>query len=130
MRADQERRTGPTSGRSVVLRVILAAASALLVILFSCSAALGATGSVSGKVTAAATHQPLAGIEVCAMSTALVALSESEEEEEAGPEPGSEQFGCTKTGAGGEYTLSGLGAGTFAVGYGNPPEGSLNYVTQ
>jgi len=94
------------------------------------ASALASTGSIAGEVKAAATQAPLEGIEVCAIATA--ALSEELEGglEEEGPELGSEQLGCTKTGPHGAYMISGLAPGTFDVVFANPAAGSLNYVTQ
>lgn len=64
------------------------------------SAATAATGSISGTVTDAATHEPIAGIEVCA--TLL--------EEEGGST-------CATTGLSGTYLISGLVEGQYKVGY-------------
>jgi hypothetical protein len=99
------------------------------VLAFSAAPALAATGSISGKVTAASSHEPIAGIEVCAVTTAIL-NPELEKQIEEGLELGSEQYGCTTTGATGEYTVSGLGAGGFFVGFANPFLGTLNYVAQ
>ena len=110
-------------------RLVALTGAAVVALGFTSAAApaLGATGSVSGTVTATASHAPIAGIEVCAITTASL---EEEEEEGEGAELGSEQLGCVKTGAGGEYTVSGLAGGTFLVVWGNPSGGSLNYITQ
>ena len=115
--------------RALGLRYAAAVVLALALLVLSAQTALAATGSIAGQVTAAATHQPIEGIEVCAVTSAFGSEDEASESEE-GPELGSEQYGCTKTAAGGEYTISGLGAGTFVVAFGNPLKGSLNYVTQ
>lgn len=98
----------------------------LLVLLHDPASASAATGSISGTVTSAETHAPIEGIEVCAISTQFL---ESEYSPEA-PEPGSEQLSCTTTAAVGTYTISGLGAGEFVVGFANPLGGSLDYATQ
>jgi hypothetical protein len=84
------------------------------------SGALAANGAISGTVSEASTHKALAGIEVCAFAT--VAQGAGEEE--------GEQSGCAKTGAAGEYTISELSASSYAVVFGNPFAGTLNYVTQ
>lgn len=77
-----------------------------------------AAGAISGTVTeAAAPHAPIAGIQVCAF-----ARSEGPEEPEQSP--------CATTGAGGEYTISGLPSGQYAVGFGSPLASHLNYITQ
>lgn len=115
----------PRARRRVSLLGCIAAACLALCLSGSASA-LAATGAVSGTVTAAETHAPLAGIEVCAIS---VAWLESETNSEA-PEPGSEQLGCVKTAANGEYLVTGLGAGTFLVAFGDPAFGSLDFITQ
>jgi Carboxypeptidase regulatory-like domain len=58
---------------------------------------------ISGVVTAAATGQPVAGVEVCAFST-------------------TETGGCAKTNAAGSYTIIGLPGGQFEVEF--FPEGT------
>jgi hypothetical protein len=75
-----------------------------------------ADGSITGKVTAAASKAAIEGIEVCAYP----------EFEEIG-----ELFGaCTTTNAVGEYTVSGLASGEYVVGFFVPLQSTLNYVTQ
>jgi hypothetical protein len=118
-----------TGGR---LRALPAAGVLVLAVVWlglAAAPAAAATGSISGKVTAAETHAPLAGIEVCAV-TAKIFTTEFEKEIEEGVEPGSEQLACTLTQAGGEYTISGLAAESFLVGFSNPFLGSLDYITQ
>ena len=64
------------------------------------NAELHAGGQISGRVVDAATKAPLAEIYVCA------------EDEVAGK---IEYGGCASTGAGGEYTISGLQSGSYRV---------------
>jgi hypothetical protein len=79
-------------------------------------------GSISGRVTDAVTHEPLAGIEVCAFTTAnLETLSEAEFEH---------AFGCVRTPASGEYTVSELRPESYVVGFSVPIDSSLNYIFQ
>ncbi len=68
-------------------------------------------GKISGTVTDASTHSALEGIFVCAIAS-------------------SREFGdCVMTGAGGEYTISGLAGGNYKVAFG--PGGSTpGYVVQ
>ncbi len=115
----------PGARRRVTLLGCIAAAWLALALGGSASA-LAATGAISGTVTAAETRAPLGGIEVCAIS---ITWLESETTAEA-PEPGSEQLGCVETAADGEYVVTGLGAGTFLVAFGDPPFGSLDFLTQ
>lgn len=67
-------------------------------------------GDIRGTVTSAATSKPIKGIEVCA-------FSEFEEE-------------CALTGATGEYELSSLPDGSYAVEFASPMLGGLDYATQ
>lgn len=69
-------------------------------------------GRIAGRVTNASTTGPIAGIEVCAYSTS------------------GEGFGCALTDAHGEYAVSALGNGDYAVEFSAPPESGLDYVTQ
>lgn len=77
------------------------------------ASALGATGSISGLVTDAETHEPVEGVEVCAYPLSL----ESEEEFFG--------FACEDTDASGEYTLPELPAGEYEVEFWGVPEGYL-----
>jgi hypothetical protein len=73
------------------------------------------SGAISGKVTSAATKGAIAGIEVCAAESLFEA----------------ELFGhCAQTGSGGEYTISGLPAGRYGVGFFGPEGSGLNYIPQ
>jgi PKD domain/Carboxypeptidase regulatory-like domain len=73
------------------------------------------TGTIAGKVTSASSHAGIAGIEVCAAEDIFEA----------------ELFGhCTKTGAGGEYSIAELPAGSYGVGFFAPEGSGLDYVTQ
>jgi hypothetical protein len=85
------------------------------------SPAFAEVTGISGKVSNSITHAPIEGIEACALSTA----EEGPLEEEA---PGS--FGCATSDSAGEYTISGLSAGPFAVAFGPPFLSKLNYVSQ
>lgn len=62
-------------------------------------AALVPGASISGHVTSAAGGAPVAGVSVCAGVV------------------GGEGSGCATTGAGGEYTVGGLGAGSYRVSF-------------
>ncbi len=67
-------------------------------------------GQISGRVTDAATHAPLAAVEVCAGAS-------------------SNEFGsCASTNANGEYTISSLGSGSYQVSF--FPEGETNDLSQ
>jgi len=91
------------------LAVLLAIVGASLLMPAGGSAAT--TGSISGKVTSAAGHAAIEGIEVCALSA------------------GSHNTqGCELTGADGSYTISGLAAGSYNVEF--FAFGDLNYLTQ
>ena len=68
-------------------------------------------------------HAPVQGIEVCAITTNFELLGEEESEYE-------HVFGCTKTGAGGEYEVAGLRPGGYFVEFFPPPLGKLNYIAQ
>jgi Carboxypeptidase regulatory-like domain len=68
------------------------------------------TAQIKGKVTSAATTEPLEGIEVCASDEAV--------------------FECRETGATGEYDISGLPAGSYVVSFAVPFERHLNYLYQ
>jgi hypothetical protein len=100
---------------------LLALAIALACGCLAPSALAAPNGGISGKVTDATTHNPIEGIEVCAYS---LASGSSEEEEVEG------SFGCAKTGAGGEYSISGLISGNFGVVFQAPFTSTLNYVGQ
>ena len=72
-------------------------------------------GRILGKVTAAATKGAIVGIEVCAAESLFEA----------------ELFGhCTQTNSGGEYTISGLPAGRYGIGFFGPEGSGLNYIPQ
>lgn len=109
-------------------RLLLVLAVLVLLGCLAPSALAAPTGSISGKVTNATTKEPIEGLEVCA----FLISNESQEEEVEG------SFGCVKTDSHGEYTISSLAAGNFAVVFGGPYAAllessatkSLNYVMQ
>jgi Carboxypeptidase regulatory-like domain len=82
-----------------------------------------ALGGVEGNVTDSSTHDAVAGIEVCAIVTDFELLSEEESELE-------HAVGCTETGAGGEYEISGLRAGSYYVAFLSPPNTKLDYIAE
>lgn len=121
-------RYGSGRGRSLFPLRTLAALSVIAVLGAIAPSALAApNGAISGTVTNAVTHEAIEGIEVCGFS-----MSESQEEEPEG------SYGCAKTGSHGEYTISGLAAGNFAVLFGwsifSAPESSptnpFNFVLE
>ena len=99
-------------GRRTAALALLLAAIAL-----APPAAALAAGSISGAVTDASSHQPIAGVRVCAFQPA------PEEEEEAEVEL------CTHSGVGGSYQLGPLAPGEYGVDFLAGGEG-LNYVYQ
>lgn len=76
-------------------------------------AAMQLGGIVTGRVTAAATQDPIEGLRVCGWSI-------SEESAER----------CSETNANGEYTLTHLPAGATAVEFGEPYSSNLGYVSE
>jgi hypothetical protein len=72
-----------------------------------------ATGTLSGTVISSVSKTSLAGVEVCAFEAGSPSLGETEEEEPS--------FECTRTGSGGEYTLTNLPAGEYLVEFFAPP---------
>jgi hypothetical protein len=82
-----------------------------------------ALGGVEGKVTDSSTHDAVAGIEVCAIVTDFELLSEEESELE-------HAVGCTETGTGGEYEISGLRAGSYYVAFLSPSDSKLDYIAE
>lgn len=94
----------------------------LLVVLVLVPSAYAETyGGIEGKVTDASSHDPIQGIEVCAIASDYELLGEQESEFEHAE-------GCEKTGAGGEYKISGLSPGSYYVGFFALPETKLDYV--
>lgn len=85
------------------MRKMLLFGSCLVALLVAPGSAMAATGSISGTVVDANTSGPVAGIQVCAW------------EFEHQFSPG----GCEFTDAAGEYTISGLEPGAYAVEF-NP----------
>jgi hypothetical protein len=111
------RRPRPLSALWLVLIVVLGLA------LVPNAHAAEALGGVEGTVTDSSTHDAVAGIEVCAIVSDFELLSEEESELE-------HAVGCTETGTGGEYEISGLRAGSYYVAFLSPPESKLDYVPE
>jgi hypothetical protein len=76
-------------------------------------AAMQLGGIITGRVTAAATQDPIAGLRVCGW---LISDESAER--------------CPETNANGEYTLTHLRAGATAVEFGTPFSSNLGYVTE
>lgn len=96
-------------GGALGLAVALCAVAAL----FSAGPAAAATGDIHGRVT---DHlgEPIAGITVCAEGLTMLVGSECD----------------WSTDAEGEYTIGGLQAASYRVGFHNEGDSSLNYVPQ
>jgi hypothetical protein len=92
---------------------LLAAAFAAVLALTAVPSALAATGQITGKVTDAATHNPVEGIEVCADLKGFEG-----------------EGACKVTSATGEYTLAELASGEYIVEFSVPFKSPLDYVTQ
>jgi hypothetical protein len=75
-------------------------------------ASLDHGGRVTGRVISAATGTPIDGIVACALGM------------------NTESVGCAATNRNGEYAMSGLATGSYAVGFAAPPESGLNYLKQ
>jgi hypothetical protein len=97
-------------GRSIAALALVLAAFAL-----TAPAAAFAAGSISGTVTAATTHSPIAGIRVCAF------------ELEGGEVPEEEVESCVHSEASGSYTIASLTDGEYGVDFDAGSEG-LNYL--
>jgi Carboxypeptidase regulatory-like domain len=80
-----------------------------------------ALGGIAGTVTEFGSHAPLAGIEVCAVTTNFELLGEEESEYE-------HAFGCVKTGTAGEYEVASLRPGSYYVEFFPVPLSKLNYI--
>lgn len=80
------------------------------------------TGAISGTVTSASTHTPIAGINVCAVSTVLEVTGEEGEE-------APQDRGCATTDASGAYTISGLSASEYYVEF-RATSQTPSYVSQ
>jgi hypothetical protein len=76
-------------------------------------AALAMGGQITGKVTSASTKGAVAGIQICADTTS-----------------GEFYEQCAKTDSGGEYTVSGLPTGSYAIDFFAPEGSGLNFVAQ
>jgi hypothetical protein len=87
---------------------------------FSASALATSSGAITGEVKDSSTHKPIEGLDVCAYSM----TAEGPEEEVAGT------HGCAKTSAGGNYTISELNPGSYAVIFGLSLTNTVNYVGQ
>lgn len=103
-------RHGGLERRTVALALVLAALA------LTAPAAASAAGSISGNVTDANSHEPIAGVRVCAFQPVP-------EEEEAEVEL------CTHSEASGSYQLGPLASGEYGVDFLPGAEG-LNYVYQ
>jgi hypothetical protein len=77
------------------------------------NAAMQLGGIITGRVTAAATQDPIEGLRVCGWSIS----------DESGER-------CPETNANGEYTLTHLRAGATAVEFGTPFSSNLGYVSE
>jgi hypothetical protein len=74
-----------------------------------------ATGQIIGTVTSATTTAAIAGIEVCAAENSIEG----------------ELFGhCATTNSSGEYSITGVPAGKYGVGFFAPEGSGLDYITQ
>jgi hypothetical protein len=73
------------------------------------NAALLGGGIITGTVTDAVTKAGISGIQVCSYASTSR---------------------CVHTGAGGNYTISGLGSGGYTVSYFAPEASALNYLSQ
>jgi carboxypeptidase family protein len=93
------------------IRVSTALAVVLGLLLVPALAAAAPTGSIEGVVTDSSSHEPIEEAVVCAFR------------------PSEEEESCEETDALGEYTLSGLAAGSYDVVFFADFEG-LNYITQ
>jgi Carboxypeptidase regulatory-like domain len=92
---------------------VLAAVGLLLA--FAPSALAAEDGQITGKVTSASSNAAIAGIAVCAAESVFEA----------------ELFGhCATTNSSGEYSISGLPAGSYGVGFFSPEGSGLNYMPQ
>jgi hypothetical protein len=111
------------AGRSDARALCLLGAISLAILFLgpATSAHAETWGAISGEVKDASSHDPLQGINVCAISTNFELLSEEEEEH---------SIGCAKTGAGGEYTVSELRPESYDVEFFVSPESKLNYMAQ
>jgi hypothetical protein len=94
-------------------KVLIALLGASLVLASAAGAA--PTGSISGTVTAAATHGPIAGVPVCAVYERL-------------GEEGEERY-CEPTGAAGEYEIEGLPSHEYTIEF-LPGTAGLDYIFQ
>lgn len=91
------------------------AACAALLCLAAVAPAAALAGSISGTVTDASTHEPIAGLEVCAYPI-------EEEEQEF-----FEEWFCEETDANGEYSIEDLEAGEYGIEFWGR---SLGYISQ
>jgi hypothetical protein len=104
---------GVRRGSSARWVLVLALGWVAVLILAPGALAAEGTGKISGTVTAAVSHEDLAGIDVIAY------------------EAGSEfPAGFAVTKAGGEYTVEGLASGSYKVEFSSGYESGLNYATQ
>ncbi len=85
--------------------------------------AAGSLGSIEGVVRDAVKGTGVAGVEVCADPVGPFEGPEGEEAAEAEP-------ACSLSTAGGDYVISGLPAGEYAVEFSTPFNGTLDYIRQ
>ncbi len=105
------------------LRLLGVLSSCALVVLLALapSAYAESYGGIEGKVVDASSRAPIQGIEVCAITSDYELLGEAESEWEHAE-------GCDKTGAAGEYKISGLTPGSYYVAFFPLPESKLDYI--
>jgi hypothetical protein len=107
------------AGRARAALACVASAVAALLVLLAVPAVSLATGGIAGQITEAASpHGSIQGIEACAFTT----------NPSTSGEEGSGEFGCAVTGAGGEYEIDGLNAGSYDVCFSMPLVTTLDFV--
>jgi Carboxypeptidase regulatory-like domain len=113
--------TGACVRRQACVLCVLAALTPSLC--FAPNTLAAETGGITGVVTELSPPQAaIQGIEVCA--------SPANFEEANFEEFFAEGFGCAKTNASGEYTITGLAGGKYDVAFHPPANSKLNFVAQ